>query len=101
MLFADAYRQRRKDPHTVLLTAIVGLVAIPGAPFVKRRSRALLTTLGLEAVLVRRSVLMGKGSRLKPERLAEKLRDHEIGDQRPHPGQSLDEHIEHCLIVRL
>src|SRR5262245_17400743 len=29
-LFAGAYRQRRKDPHTVLLTAIVGLVAIPG-----------------------------------------------------------------------
>lgn len=29
-LFANAYRQRRKDPHTVLLTAIVGLVAIPG-----------------------------------------------------------------------
>jgi TM2 domain-containing membrane protein YozV len=28
--FASAYRQRRKDPHTVLLTAIVGLVAIPG-----------------------------------------------------------------------
>src|SRR4029450_1275626 len=29
-LFATAYRQRRKDPHMVLLTAIVGLVAIPG-----------------------------------------------------------------------
>ena len=29
-LFAGAYRQRRKDPHTVLLTAIVGLVAVPG-----------------------------------------------------------------------
>src|SRR5688572_32834365 len=29
-LFAGAYRQRRKDPHTVLLTAILGLVAIPG-----------------------------------------------------------------------
>ncbi len=29
-LFAGAYRERRKDPHTVLLTAIVGLVAIPG-----------------------------------------------------------------------
>ncbi|MDQ3666363.1 MAG: TM2 domain-containing protein [Acidobacteriota bacterium] len=29
-LFATAYRERRKDPHTVLLTAIVGLVAIPG-----------------------------------------------------------------------
>ena len=29
-LFAGAYRQQRKDPHTVLLTAIVGLVAIPG-----------------------------------------------------------------------
>ena len=29
-VFASAYRQRRKDPHTVLLTAIVGLVAIPG-----------------------------------------------------------------------
>jgi TM2 domain-containing membrane protein YozV len=29
-LFASAYRQRRKDPHTVLLTAIVGLVAVPG-----------------------------------------------------------------------
>ena len=29
-LFASAYRQRRKDPHTVLLTAIVGWVAIPG-----------------------------------------------------------------------
>src|SRR5262249_11756880 len=30
LLFASAYRQRRKDPHTVLLAAIVGLVAIPG-----------------------------------------------------------------------
>ena len=30
LLFATAYRQRRKDPHMVLLTAIVGLVAIPG-----------------------------------------------------------------------
>lgn len=29
-LFTTAYRQRRKDPHTVLLTAIIGLVAIPG-----------------------------------------------------------------------
>ena len=29
-IFASAYRQRRKDPHTVLLTAIIGLVAIPG-----------------------------------------------------------------------
>jgi TM2 domain-containing membrane protein YozV len=29
-LFATAYREKRKDPHTVLLTAIVGLVAIPG-----------------------------------------------------------------------
>ncbi len=29
-LFATAYRGKRKDPHTVLLTAIVGLVAIPG-----------------------------------------------------------------------
>src|SRR5215813_3857447 len=29
-IFAGANRQRRKDPHTVLLTAIVGLVAIPG-----------------------------------------------------------------------
>ncbi len=29
-LFASAYRERRKDPHTVLLAAIVGLVAIPG-----------------------------------------------------------------------
>ena len=29
-VFASAYRQRRKDPHTVLLTAIIGLVAIPG-----------------------------------------------------------------------
>src|SRR4029434_1886914 len=29
-LFASAYRQKRKDPHTVPLTAIVGLVAIPG-----------------------------------------------------------------------
>ena len=29
-VFANAYRQRRKDPHTVLLTAIIGLVAIPG-----------------------------------------------------------------------
>ena len=28
--FVSAYRQRRKDPHTVLLTAIIGLVAIPG-----------------------------------------------------------------------
>jgi TM2 domain-containing membrane protein YozV len=29
-IFASAYRQRRKDPHTVLLTAIIGMVAIPG-----------------------------------------------------------------------
>jgi TM2 domain-containing membrane protein YozV len=29
-VFVSAYRQRRKDPHTVLITAIVGLVAIPG-----------------------------------------------------------------------
>ena len=29
-VFASAYRQRRKDPHTVLLTAIIGLVSIPG-----------------------------------------------------------------------
>lgn len=29
-LFASAYREKRKDPHIVLLTAIVGLVAIPG-----------------------------------------------------------------------
>jgi len=29
-LFAGAYRQRRKDPHTVLLAAIIGLVALPG-----------------------------------------------------------------------
>jgi TM2 domain-containing membrane protein YozV len=29
-VFASAYRQRRKDPHTVLLTGIIGLVAIPG-----------------------------------------------------------------------
>ena len=29
-VFASAYRQRRKDPHTVVLTAIIGLVAIPG-----------------------------------------------------------------------
>ena len=29
-IFATAYRQRRKDPHTVLVTAIIGLVAIPG-----------------------------------------------------------------------
>ncbi len=29
-VFASAYRQGRKDPHTVLLTAIVGLVAVPG-----------------------------------------------------------------------
>jgi len=28
--FAALYRQRRKDPQTVLLAAIVGLVAIPG-----------------------------------------------------------------------
>ncbi len=28
--FASAYRGRRKDPNTVLLAAIVGLVAIPG-----------------------------------------------------------------------
>jgi TM2 domain-containing membrane protein YozV len=28
--FASAYRGKRKDPHTVLLTTIVGLVAIPG-----------------------------------------------------------------------
>jgi hypothetical protein len=28
--FANAYRGRRKDPNTVLLAAIVGLVAIPG-----------------------------------------------------------------------
>jgi hypothetical protein len=31
-LFATAYRGKRKDPHTVLLTAIVGLVAIPRTP---------------------------------------------------------------------
>src|SRR6185295_5673529 len=30
LLFATAYRQRRKDPQSVLLAAIVGLVAIPG-----------------------------------------------------------------------
>jgi TM2 domain-containing membrane protein YozV len=29
-IFVSAYRQGRKDPHTVLLTAIVGLVAVPG-----------------------------------------------------------------------
>lgn len=29
-VFASAYRQRRKDPDTVLLTAIIGLVAFPG-----------------------------------------------------------------------
>ncbi len=29
-LFATAYRGKRKDPHTVLLTTIVGLIAIPG-----------------------------------------------------------------------
>lgn len=29
-VFASAYRQRRKDPHTLLLTAIIGLVAVPG-----------------------------------------------------------------------
>lgn len=29
-VFASAYRQRRKDPDTVLLTAIIGLIAIPG-----------------------------------------------------------------------
>lgn len=29
-VFANAYRQKRKDPHTVLITAIIGLVAIPG-----------------------------------------------------------------------
>jgi len=29
-VFASAYRQRRKDPHTVLLAAIIGLVAFPG-----------------------------------------------------------------------
>jgi TM2 domain-containing membrane protein YozV len=29
-LFASAYRQGRKDPHGVLLTTIVGLVAVPG-----------------------------------------------------------------------
>ena len=29
-VFASAYRQRRKEPHTVLLTAIIGLVALPG-----------------------------------------------------------------------
>jgi TM2 domain-containing membrane protein YozV len=29
-IFASAYRQRRKDPHTILLTAIIGLVMIPG-----------------------------------------------------------------------
>src|SRR5258708_37785172 len=28
--FASAYRGKKKDPHTVLLTTIVGLVAIPG-----------------------------------------------------------------------
>jgi TM2 domain-containing membrane protein YozV len=29
-IFAHAYRQRRKDPQTVLLASVVGLVAIPG-----------------------------------------------------------------------
>jgi len=29
-LFATAYRGKRKDPHTVLLAAIVGLVCFPG-----------------------------------------------------------------------
>ena len=28
--FATAYRQRRKDPHTVLLMTAIGLVAVPG-----------------------------------------------------------------------
>lgn len=30
LMFAKAYRERRKDPKTVLLTSIIGLVAIPG-----------------------------------------------------------------------
>ena len=30
LIFAKAYRQRRKDPHIVLLTSIISLVAIPG-----------------------------------------------------------------------
>lgn len=30
ILFASAYRQRRKDPHTVLLTSIIGLAGFPG-----------------------------------------------------------------------
>jgi len=29
-IFSAAYRHRRKDPQTVLLAAIIGLVAIPG-----------------------------------------------------------------------
>ena len=29
-IFAGAYRQQRKDPQSVLVMAIVGLVAIPG-----------------------------------------------------------------------
>ena len=30
ILFASAYRQCRKDPHTVLLTSIIGLAGFPG-----------------------------------------------------------------------
>ena len=30
LMFAKAYRQRRKDPQTVLLASIIGLVALPG-----------------------------------------------------------------------
>jgi TM2 domain-containing membrane protein YozV len=30
LIFATAYRLRRKDPHTVLLAGVVGLAAIPG-----------------------------------------------------------------------
>lgn len=29
-MFAKAYRQRRKDPQTVLLASIIGLAALPG-----------------------------------------------------------------------
>jgi hypothetical protein len=30
LMFAHAYRRRRKDPQTVLIASIVGLVAFPG-----------------------------------------------------------------------
>jgi TM2 domain-containing membrane protein YozV len=30
LMFANAYRRRRKDPHTVLFASIVGLITFPG-----------------------------------------------------------------------